>query len=309
VSIQSEIEQLQAKRVRYRTIGYVCGLFALSAFVWFPTFISYWVGSQLGVLMFWLWLAALVCGFVFRSLAVQAREAVKLLELQLAARGLSPNLSPLQAKPLDPKITGAAWNSVSPATPVAAPAEAPAQAEPAASSTSSQATAPAAAPISALDGMMPLSAFGADPIQIQFEHYTQMRASSRKFAFIYGYISAGVWVLQSTVFSWITNQMIKSGNYQFMSLFSLLGILVPVCGIMAIRELSKALKARKMLASIELLRTQMAATAQVPAATAAEPAEAQEASKVKTNASAKTETVTPEPTIESRLAKARKTKS
>ena len=135
MSIQNEIEQLKAKRVKFRTAGLICGFAALTVGFWGGV-----VGQLIGGLIFFVWLSLLICGFVFRSVAVSAREGAKLLEMQLAAQGLSPDLSPLPAKPVvDPAITGAAWNTASPqaaapapapAAPAPKPAAAPAAAEP-----------------------------------------------------------------------------------------------------------------------------------------------------------------------------------
>ena len=133
MSIQNEIEQLKAKRVKFRTAGLFCGFAALTVGFWGGA-----VGQLIGGLIFFFWLALLICGFVFRSVAVGAREGAKMLEMQLAAQGLAPNLSPQPAKPaVDPTITGAAWNTASPqaaapapAAPAPKPAAAPAAAEP-----------------------------------------------------------------------------------------------------------------------------------------------------------------------------------
>jgi hypothetical protein len=42
----------------------------------------------------------LICGFVFRSIAVNARNTAKVMEAQLASQGLTPNLSPINASPV-----------------------------------------------------------------------------------------------------------------------------------------------------------------------------------------------------------------
>ena len=119
MSVQDEITALQAKRVKYRTAGYICGFGALFVFVWAPI-----VAPLLGGLTFFVWLSMLVCGFIFRSVAVQARDSAKFLEMQLAAQGLTPNLSPLGATtPIDPAVAAAAWNnSNAPVVPKTAPA-------------------------------------------------------------------------------------------------------------------------------------------------------------------------------------------
>ena len=124
MSVQNEITELQAKRVKFRTAGLICGFGALFVFVWAPI-----VAPLLGGLTFFVWLAMLVCGFIFRSVAVQARDSAKFLEMQLAAQGLTPNLSPLGATtPIDPAVAAAAWNKsdapAAPKTPPAAPATA-----------------------------------------------------------------------------------------------------------------------------------------------------------------------------------------
>ncbi len=118
MSVQNEIVQLQAKRLKFRRAGLVCGIAAATVGFWGGV-----AGQILGGLTFLFWLALLICGFVFRSVAVNARESAKFLEMQLAAQGLTPDLSPLNNKvAVDPAVVGAAWNSTAtePAKPAAA---------------------------------------------------------------------------------------------------------------------------------------------------------------------------------------------
>ena len=118
MSIQNEIEQLKAKRVKFRTAGLICGFAALTVGFWGSA-----VLELLGGLVFFVWLALLICGFVFRSAAVNARERAKFLEMQLAAQGLTPNLSPINAVPIADQV------QVAQPVPAAAPSAAPAQAK------------------------------------------------------------------------------------------------------------------------------------------------------------------------------------
>ena len=137
-----------------------------------------------------------------------------------------------------------------------------------------------------------------DPIETQIVHYTEVRARSRKLGFIYGYIAIGVWVLNATLGAWITNMQMASGNYSMLTVVSSAGVLVPIFGIMGIVQRNKAVKAREMIRSIELVRAQVAAQAAAPAAApkASEPVASAEAAPTASAAS-------------SRAAKARKTKS
>lgn len=143
MAIQNEIQLLQAKRAKFRTAGLICGFAALT--------VGFWGGAVIqliGGLIFFLWLSLLICGFVFRSVAVNARESARFLEMQLAAQGLSPALSPLNAKPVvDPTITGAAWNTAHPAA-ASAPAATPAPSAPSAPA------APQAAPAANIESRL-----------------------------------------------------------------------------------------------------------------------------------------------------------
>ena len=131
MSIQSEIEELQAKRVRFRTAGLICGFAALTVGVWGGA-----VAQLIGGLIFFLWLVLLICGFIFRSVAVGARNNIRFLTLRLQADGLTPDLSPLNSKPVvDPALASAAWN-----TQTNVPSTAQPKAEPAAESSSSEPT-------------------------------------------------------------------------------------------------------------------------------------------------------------------------
>jgi hypothetical protein len=149
MAIQNEIQLLQAKRAKFRTAGLICGFAALT--------VGFWGGAViqlLGGLIFFLWLALLICGFVFRSVAVNARESARFLEMQLAAQGLSPSLSPLNAKPVvDPTITGAAWNTANPAA-ASAPASTPAPAPQAASAAPAAPQASPAAPAANIESRL-----------------------------------------------------------------------------------------------------------------------------------------------------------
>jgi hypothetical protein len=115
MNLQDEITQLQAKREKSRRAGKICGYGALSVFFWMGP-----VSQLLGGLTFFVWLTMLICGFIFRSVAVQARDTAKSLEMQLAAQGLTPNLSPLGTQiASDPAVAVAPENA--PANPAKAP--------------------------------------------------------------------------------------------------------------------------------------------------------------------------------------------
>ena len=69
-AINDQIEALENKRTKFKVAGICCGVGAI-----FPI----WAGA-FGPFFFLAWLAALICGFVFRSVAVKARnEAMRRL--------------------------------------------------------------------------------------------------------------------------------------------------------------------------------------------------------------------------------------
>ncbi len=99
-AINEQIELLEQRRSKFKSIGIACGVGAV-----FPI----WT-VLLGPFAFFGWLAALVCGFAFRNVAVKARNEAMRLRLSIA------NLQPstyMQAAP-------AASNAPKAATPKAA---------------------------------------------------------------------------------------------------------------------------------------------------------------------------------------------
>lgn len=111
-AVAAQIDMLEQKRSKFKAIGIACGIGAI-----FPV----WTGL-FGPLFFFAWLAALICGFVFRSVAVKARDDAMRLRLSIA------NLNP--AAPVN----------------AAAPASKPADTAPAASVESTPASTPASKP-------------------------------------------------------------------------------------------------------------------------------------------------------------------
>lgn len=78
-AINDQIEALENKRAKFKLAGICCGMGAI-----FPI----WAGA-FGPFFFLAWLAALICGFVFRSVAVKARNEAMSLRLTIA--NLDPN--------------------------------------------------------------------------------------------------------------------------------------------------------------------------------------------------------------------------
>jgi hypothetical protein len=116
-AVAAQIDMLEQKRSKFRSIGIACGIGAI-----FP------VWTQLfGPLFFFAWLAALICGFVFRSVAVKARDDAMRLRLSIA------NL------PGSPVVTHTPAKAAAPAEKKAAASPAPkAASKPAAQTTSSR---------------------------------------------------------------------------------------------------------------------------------------------------------------------------
>jgi hypothetical protein len=118
MNIQAEYNRLQLKRKKFRRASLSCGLaVALGVFWWGP------LGQVIGIGAVYLWIILLIAGFVFRSIAVNARNTAKVIEAQLAGQGLTPNLSPTNAVPI------ADHSQVEQPVPAAAPSAAPAQAK------------------------------------------------------------------------------------------------------------------------------------------------------------------------------------
>jgi hypothetical protein len=115
-AVAAQIDMLEQKRSKFKAIGIACGIGAI-----FPV----WTGL-FGPLFFFAWLAALICGFVFRSVAVKARDDAMRLRLSIA------NL-----QPATPVVADAPAKAAAPAEKKAA-SPAPKAAKPAAQTTSSR---------------------------------------------------------------------------------------------------------------------------------------------------------------------------
>ncbi len=85
-AINEQIELLEQKRSKFKAIGIACGVGAI-----FPIWTVFF-----GPVAFFAWLAALICGFVFRSVAVKARDEAMRLRLSIA--NLDPNALPAPVK-------------------------------------------------------------------------------------------------------------------------------------------------------------------------------------------------------------------
>ena len=119
MNLQDEYNRLQLKRAKFRRAALICGAAVATGLIWlFP------LGNIVGNLAFYLWFCLLIGGFVFRRIAVDARNTARVMEAQLISQGLLPNLSPLgAATSIDPAVASVAWNnSDTPAGPKAAPA-------------------------------------------------------------------------------------------------------------------------------------------------------------------------------------------
>ena len=126
-AVNEQIEALEAKRSKFKSIGIACGLGAVFP-IW--TFVF-------GPLAFFAWLAALICGFVFRSVAVTARNEAMRLRLTIA--NLEPNAaSTAPAGDTSPSLPKVATLTTMPA---AAEASKPAAQKPAAPSAKPRNTA------------------------------------------------------------------------------------------------------------------------------------------------------------------------
>ena len=79
-AVVAQIDALEQKRSKFKAIGIACGVGAI-----FPV----WTGL-FGPLFFFAWLAALICGFVFRNVAVSARDEAMRLRLSIANLPGSP---------------------------------------------------------------------------------------------------------------------------------------------------------------------------------------------------------------------------
>jgi len=126
MNIQAEYNRLQLKRKKFRRASLSCGVaVALGVFWWGP------LGQILGIGAVYLWIILLIGGFVFRSIAVNARNTAKVMEAQLAGQGLTPNLSPINASPVVEQVK------------VFEPVPAPAPSAPAATASEALKSAPA----------------------------------------------------------------------------------------------------------------------------------------------------------------------
>jgi hypothetical protein len=123
-AVAAQIDMLEQKRSKFKAIGIACGIGAI-----FPV----WTGL-FGPLFFFAWLAALICGFVFRSVAVKARDDAMRLRLSIA--NLDPSAS---VKAAAPAIKPATKAKAAPAASTPASKPAPkAAAKPEAQTTSSR---------------------------------------------------------------------------------------------------------------------------------------------------------------------------
>ena len=91
-AVAAQIDMLERKRSKFKSIGIACGIGAI-----FPV----WTGL-FGPLFFFAWLAALICGFVFRSVAVKARDDAMRLRLSIANLPGSPVVADAPAKAAAP---------------------------------------------------------------------------------------------------------------------------------------------------------------------------------------------------------------
>jgi hypothetical protein len=117
-AVAAQIDMLERKRSKFKAIGIACGIGAI-----FPV----WTGL-FGPLFFFAWLAALICGFVFRSVAVKARDDAMRLRLSIA--NLEPATQVAAAAPAKAAAPAEKKAAASPATKAAA--------KPAAQTTSSR---------------------------------------------------------------------------------------------------------------------------------------------------------------------------
>lgn len=88
-AINDQIAALEQKRSNFKVAGICCGVGAI-----FPI----WAGI-FGPFFFLAWLAALICGFVFRSVAVKARNEAMSLRLSIANLDPTATAAPTAAKP------------------------------------------------------------------------------------------------------------------------------------------------------------------------------------------------------------------
>jgi hypothetical protein len=117
-------------------------------------------------------------------------------------------------------------------------------------------------------------------IEAQIAHYEAERARRRKLGFRFGFIAIGLFVLNmlsSMLFAWLANNVdgASLGIFQLSEVFQ---IGLPVFGILGIVQRNKAVNARKMVESLQLIMLQAknkpgsAAAASAPAAAPAKAA-------------------------------------
>ena len=101
-AVVAQTDALEQKRSKFKAIGIACGLGAIFPF-WTAIF---------GPLFFFAWLAALICGFVFRGVAVRARDEAMRLRLSIANLPGSPyNSTNFETKVAAPSV----WEDSAPA--------------------------------------------------------------------------------------------------------------------------------------------------------------------------------------------------
>ena len=110
-AINDQIEALENKRTKFKVAGICCGVGAI-----FPI----WAGA-FGPFFFLAWLAALICGFVFRSVAVKARNEAMRLRLSIANLDVPAAKAP--ASDTSPALPKAANLATMPAAPKPAAAK------------------------------------------------------------------------------------------------------------------------------------------------------------------------------------------
>jgi len=121
MNIQAEYNRLRLKHQKFRRASLSCGVAVALGVVWVGQ-----VSALVGPFAYYLWIILLICGFVFRSIAVNARNTAKVMEAQLASQGLTPNLSPINARPVVEQVQ--AFEPVpapAPSAPAATASEAP----------------------------------------------------------------------------------------------------------------------------------------------------------------------------------------
>jgi hypothetical protein len=143
-------------------------------------------------------------------------------------------------------------------------------------------------------------------IEAQIAHYEAERARHRKLGFRFGFIALGLFVLNmlsSIIFTWLS----RNANDAELTIFQLSEVLqlgLPVFGILGVVQRNKAVNARKMVESLQLIMLQAQnkpGSAAGPSQPAAAPAAVQPASPAPAAA--------PKSAAASRAAKASKNKS